>query len=248
MSSDKIPAETPIHFITYADDNYMIAKNRLLKQAAALNTFATCTGYSPVDLDENFQAKCQILLSQRKGAGYWCWKPYIVLKRLHTIPDDEWIFYADAGCSFVPERKGQIKEFVYMMMHQHKSLFAYQMSQHAEEQYTKADMFTYFDLNPGLAEDASVCKTGQYVGGIFFAQNKPAVRRLFAGMVKIMISNPELIDDSPSNAHESEQFKDHRHDQSLFSIARKLEPQMVFVTEDTTYFGPSFIHATRTKT
>ncbi len=107
------------------------------------------------------------------------------------------MFYADSGCSFVPERKGQITDLIEKMESENKSISALQLNL-LEEQFTKSDMFEFFDIDSN--RDTNISKTGQYVGGIFFVQNKPAVRRLIAGMIKIMLKNPELIDDTPSKS------------------------------------------------
>ena len=42
--------------------------------------------YSFKDLDDDFVAKNKELLSKPRGAGYWVWKPYIILKTLKMIP------------------------------------------------------------------------------------------------------------------------------------------------------------------
>ncbi len=74
-----------IYAITYSDQNYI--------RSAKLNAFtAKHIGgadkvkiYSPDDLGDNFKRKNKELLSCKKGAGYWIWKPYIMLDMLSKM-------------------------------------------------------------------------------------------------------------------------------------------------------------------
>ena len=42
------------------------------------------------------------ILSEPKGAGYWLWKPYIILKTLEKIPENDIVFYLDVDHYFLP--------------------------------------------------------------------------------------------------------------------------------------------------
>jgi hypothetical protein len=41
------------------------------------------------------------ILSEPKGAGYWLWKPYIILKTLEKIPENDIVFYMDVDHYFI---------------------------------------------------------------------------------------------------------------------------------------------------
>ncbi len=46
---------------------------------------------------EEFYNKNQITLSQKRGGGYWLWKPYIILDALKKIKNDDYLIYYDSG-------------------------------------------------------------------------------------------------------------------------------------------------------
>ena len=230
-----------VHFVTYGDNLYATSRYRIINEALKLDVFETCYAYTPDRLGQTFKDRFKALLKQKRGGGYWCWKPYAVLKTLKNIPENHWIFYADAGCSFIPERKGQISALIELMESQGKSFSALKMH-HLEKHYTKADLFQYFNI---ASDDNNIRNTGQYVGGIFFVKNTPKTRDIFEDMVKVMETRPDLIDDTPSVHNNDTNFIEHRHDQSLFSIVRKINDTMVFVMEDDTFRGGSFCQATR---
>lgn len=161
-----------------------------------------------------------------------------VLLSMYKIPENDWIFYADSGCSFVQERKGQILDLVQRMEKTEHTMMAYQMK-YIEETWTKADMFHFFNVQ----DNQEITKSGQYVGGIFFVRNTPRTRTIFKEMLSIMEKHPALIDDTPSTLDNSKGFIEHRHDQSLFSVIRKINKDITLVVDDDTYYSSGFINA-----
>lgn len=87
--------------ITFSDQNY--------KRSACLNSFtAKIFGkadktkvYSPECFDENFLVENQEILAEKRGAGYWVWKFYIILKTLQKCNEGDYVMYLDAGAYYV---------------------------------------------------------------------------------------------------------------------------------------------------
>jgi len=229
-----------IHFITYGDSNYINSRNRICRESLETGVFKSCTVYTPENLNPNFKKKINALLSQSKGGGYWCWKPVCVLLTMYKIPENDWIFYADSGCSFVQERKGQILDLVQSMEKTDHTMMAYQM-EHIEEKWTKTDMFHFFNVQ----DNQEITKSGQYHATAFFVRNTPRTRTIFKEMLSIMEKHPALIDDTPSTLDNSKGFREHRHDQSLFSIIRKINKDITLVVDDDTYYSSGFINGSR---
>lgn len=230
-----------ITFITYGDDVFERSRTRLVKEANESGIFKKCIGYTADDIDPLFKNTCRSLFSQKRGGGYWCWKPHIVLKTMQSIPESEWILYADAGCTLVQERKTQIFEQIDEMEKENKLISAYQMH-HLEKDWTKGDMFNYF----GLFDNKNISDSGQYIATVFLVKNHIKTRQMFEKIIEIIVSKPHLIDDSQSTTRNCDSFNEHRHDQSLFSIMRKLNPDIVYVIpKDETYHGNAFVQATR---
>ena len=63
--------------------------------------FDSVIQYNKIDIDDRFFNKNRDILSRSRGAGYWLWKPYFILKTLNAVSDGDVIFYADAGSTFV---------------------------------------------------------------------------------------------------------------------------------------------------
>src|SRR3990167_9151788 len=91
------------HFITFGGptDDYHKAVIRLCDQAKKCNIFTEINGYTDNDLknDENFWGKHrEFIEGNSRGYGYWIWKPYLILKKLTKMNNNEKLLYLDAGC------------------------------------------------------------------------------------------------------------------------------------------------------
>lgn len=84
-------------FITYADAKYASTLPRIKMQAKALGLFDKVICYSDKDLIGGEVADF-VLVMYPKRAGYWIWKPYLILKTLQKYPDAV-VVYTDAGCT-----------------------------------------------------------------------------------------------------------------------------------------------------
>ena len=87
------------HLIIFGTDEYKNSISSLIKSSE--NYFNIIHVFNPNDIDENFKNKNKKILEQRRGAGYWLWKPYFIYKVLLESNDDDVIFYVDAGNIFI---------------------------------------------------------------------------------------------------------------------------------------------------
>ena len=55
-------------------------------------------------LSEKFRQTHSAILTQRKGGGYWLWKPYIILKTLvESMSDNDLLLYQDADAYIIKD-------------------------------------------------------------------------------------------------------------------------------------------------
>lgn len=87
--------------ITFTDNNYKKSAKLNLLSAKLLGKAEKVKVYGPSDIDENFREENQKLLSQKRGAGYWIWKPYIIMKTLEECSVGDYVMYLDAGAYYV---------------------------------------------------------------------------------------------------------------------------------------------------
>lgn len=86
-------------FLSYATGSFIAQRDKLCESALNVG-FDEAIGLTDSDIKStDFWQKNQHILSQPRGAGYWLWKPYIILEQLKKMSADDVLVYSDAGRS-----------------------------------------------------------------------------------------------------------------------------------------------------
>lgn len=89
-----------IRFITFCDSSMTISAQHCVDSAKMYGA-ETCQIYSPDDIDSEFYDEHHHILDHDLGAGLWLWKPYIILKELHSLVEGDILIYCDAGVKII---------------------------------------------------------------------------------------------------------------------------------------------------
>ena len=210
------------HLLVYGTDNYKNAIDSLL--SSSKNYFDHHHVLGPQDIDNDFYQKNVDILSQKKGAGYFLWKPYIINEVLKKINDGDIVFYVDAGNIFLED-----PTFLYDRLPENNGIILFdnrdgmQNGESAQNFIScKKDSFVLMD-----------CDTDEYINGKhlnasyqIFQKNENSLH--FVSEFLRFSQNIEIITDTP-NKHGSNYsgYYDHRYDQtvlSLLAIKHKINP------------------------
>ena len=101
-----------IFFITYGDKYFEQSKIRICKEAKKFG-FDKILCFSPIDLTDEFISKKKDFIQEKRGAGYWLWKPFILLNVFNRMQSDDIIVYLDSGCSINVNGKDRFKEYCF---------------------------------------------------------------------------------------------------------------------------------------
>src|SRR5437762_81793 len=96
--------------INYADRKFYESQKKNSMTGLNVGGFDKVIQYSRKDIDPEFCNKNKHIINYPKGAGYWIWKPYIILKTLENTKEGDYIFYCDAGSHFVNSIDHLIKQ------------------------------------------------------------------------------------------------------------------------------------------
>jgi len=88
-----------ITHITYSDERMSRAAKECV-MSAKLHGCTKSIAYDAYAIDTFFEKFNHDILSQKRGAGYWLWKPYIIYRRLMEN-DDAYVLYTDAGVEII---------------------------------------------------------------------------------------------------------------------------------------------------
>lgn len=94
------PCDEPVYLVSYADGHDVFRQNQNFQTLSALNKgIDFIFMYQRKHLDKDFVERNKEILSHKRGAGYWLWKPYIILKTLEQVPENAIVVYLDSGIS-----------------------------------------------------------------------------------------------------------------------------------------------------
>jgi hypothetical protein len=219
------------YFITFANEKFAGALSRITRQASLMNVFDVIYGYTDKDLEtfaDFWYRHGEFVKNNPKGHGYWIWKSYLTLRTLIEMNDGDVLAYADAGCEINYEGIGKLESFFHMVKTNGKGFLSFQLNDlmyHHEERWTKMDLFHYFGVE--------YFRPTLQLHSTYFILEKCQNTMNIVYLWYNTVCNYHFIDDSPSIAPNDMYFYEHRHDQSVFSIVRKMhESQYIYVPQD----------------
>mgnify|MGYP001089992539 CR=1 FL=1 len=194
--------------------NYLYKNSQLLNQKTALKVgmFDQAISYSPKNIDREFYKKNREILDQKKGNGYWLWKPYLIKQALQQIKNGDLLFYSDSGCYFI---KPVIPVFK-LLQEMDQDILPFELHL-IEKAYTKRDAFILMDCDSPKYTDSK-----QRIGG-YHLWRKSEFTMNFVDEWLHYAQDERVITDieNQCDLENYPEFIAHRNDQSIFSVLTK---------------------------
>ena len=219
------------YYCTFADSRMKKSLDRIEGQAMKLNFFDDIFINDENNLDHDFREFFKNkLVKGTRGYGYWVWKPQIILQALKKMQDGDVLLYADVGCHINSSGLDRMKYYFDRAKKTEKGLFVFQEEKRSEDtnleyyqgnlesSFTKGDLFDYF----GVRDNQMIYNTGQIAATCFFIVKSEQSIKIINEWLHVFKSNFSLADGSPSKSMNFEDYREHRHDQSIFSILCKI--------------------------
>jgi hypothetical protein len=195
-----------LKILTFASGNFIESKDRLIQHlySIGINNFIF---KSSNDLSNEFKNKYDYLLSQKRGYGYWIWKPYIILEELKKLNDDEILIYIDS--TDLPEKLF----FDIVLEHFKNNDILLTNRGYKNGEWTKRDCFVLMDCDNDIYYNSTQLEAGL----ICFKKTEFNIK-LVEEWFNFM-GNENILTDLPNICKKPNQinFKDHRHDQSILT-------------------------------
>lgn len=160
---------------------------------------------------EKFWEKNLYILSNPRGAGYWIWKPFIILKTFEQLNEGDCVLYSDAGINVIDSLEPLFK-LAKNLPNNGKVLFRIP-GNHLNKVWTKRDCFILMN-----ADESKYWNVPMTNGAIsLWVKNDNNVN--FLNEWLRYLRDPRIsTDDNNIFGVNHFEFKDHRHDQSVLSI------------------------------
>lgn len=198
--------------INFATANFRDAQQFNTKTALKIGGFDRVLNTDPDLIDEQFKGQHESILGQPKGAGYWLWKPYFILKALNQLQDGDVAMYADAASHFIHSANPLLE----LPVTYKQDIIPFELDL-PESAWTKRDAFVYMN-----ADAMGFQETRQFLAS-FIVIRKSAFSMQFMTEYLEYCCNPKILTDLENHCglRNYPGFTAHRHDQSVFSLLCK---------------------------
>jgi len=216
-----------IQTITYAEGDmhveHALEQRRYLQELTGDDGWLPHKIYGRDDLD-TICLNTEIL-SQKRGAGFWCWKPQIILKALEKRSV---VIYIDANDR--PTRHDLGLMLKSLELTGYVGLRTLHTRWPSMRAWTKRDCFVHMNCDHEIYWDAGKI----HAGLVAFGHHNRAFQ--FLREWENYCRKPEILTDLPSVAPNHPEFQDHRHDQSILTnlAVRDLGPRLLQNMRDLT--------------
>mgnify|MGYP002804121415 FL=1 len=211
VSSREMKANTML--ITFGHNCCAYSKQRALKKATTVGGFNYAHSFNLDAMSLKFCKTHKDLLKAKRGAGYWLWKPYILLKTLiENMNTGDIVMYQDAGAYIIRSTGPLLK-----LCEESKDGIIVFSLEKIEHEYTKQDALILMNMSFSEAAD-----TFQRLAS-FVVLRKSCTSIQFAMEWLAYVTDRRIVSDDPNTlgVANPESFKDNRHDQSVMSLLSK---------------------------
>jgi len=228
------------YLISFGDDYFNYKKQILKKQAESTGWFDDVIIHSPETLEEFFNQHKDFVTNSR-GYGYWIWKPYIILDLLEKINEGDNIFYIDSGGCILEHRNKRFEEYLEMLNSTPILVFCDGGScgnppDYKEKYFQKMKVLKRFSLE----NDEDFLNSGQIEGGVFICKkSQESIDFVKEWLNLVTEDNYSLVNDD-DDFEQLNEYRGHRHDQSILSILSKRKKVNILGLIDTYGMGPFF--------
>ena len=200
--------------ISYGNEKYQRQLKVNRKSALEIGMVDEYYNYGPNDIDNEFKKKNIDILSQKRGNGYWLWKPYFILKTFkEKMNEGDFIIYTDAGILYL----NSTYNIIDFMKKKNAEMWGIQMPFRIEKIWTKRDAFILLCLDSPFYSE-----TPQYMAGIQIYRKSKFTEKFLEDLLYYS-QDKRIITDMPNTLGKKNYkgFIENRHDQSIFSLLIK---------------------------
>lgn len=205
-------------FITYGDNNFKEAKERILRQAKDTGEFDKIVAYGKENV--SIELRQSEIFKIPRGGGLWSWKPDIIWQAMMEAKNSDIIVYCDAGCTI--QKSKEWNHFWDIL--NSKDLIVQRIFQR-NDYWTRKELIDYFAENGD-----EWLKCYQYAATVVILKVTDFTRKFINEWRDIMLYHPSLAMDvtKEERKYQHSTLIENRHDQAIYSALiykylRKLE-------------------------
>jgi hypothetical protein len=208
--------------VAFANERFYKSLDILERTSNDIGKVDEFVSYRPSDLhannfwEENQSVLSHLLVSETSpiGAGYWIWKPFIILETMKKLDDGDIVLYTDAGMKVLDNLNPLFD--ITKTSKDNRMLFEPSMKygSHLHSTWTKRDCFVLMDL------DGAVYWNARMLHAAFSVWMKTSKNIEFLSEWQRYLTDTRIVTDEPNTCGKPNfpDFKQHRWDQAVLSL------------------------------
>jgi len=192
--------------VTFATEDFEQRRNFTIN--SMIHKFDNIVSFRKEDIDKDFYDNNNKILDLQKGAGYWLWKPHLLLKYLNNSTiDNEMIVYCDSG-DYIEDQSLDKAENIL----KENDIFLIK-SPFSHTQWTKRDCFVLTDCDNEFYWNAN-----HIYSATSYWKNNAYSKKFIKEWLDFCSDENILTDlDNISGKNNFNDFIEHRYDQSVLT-------------------------------
>jgi hypothetical protein len=206
----------PVYLVSYADGPEIYYQNQNALALSVLNRGVDfILNYRRPHIDPTFYKKHAKILSAPKGAGFFIWKPHVILKTMKIAPENAIIIWADNAFACHGEIQGLIN---LALKH---DVMVWNQTEFTLGHHNKRSNLVKMHC------DTPACRQAPHIqGGFFMVRNTPRSRE-FVRQWEHYCADEKSITAILSELPNHPEFIRHLHDESILGILAYLHRDYV---------------------
>lgn len=202
-----------INMVTFSDGEIYSYK-RILEEGIKSRYFDKIFCFNKNNLDSNFLEKHQNFIQENKrGFGYYIWKPKVILQALNNIGDGDCLFYSDSGNTILSGSGAILNRYLSQLEKTGpKSMLLFKIN-FLSKNWTKRETVTYLENKYNTKFDLD---DYMFTACLLVLRKNEFTLKFIQEWLEIM-ENYELINDD-FNPDQDPEFREHRYDQSILDL------------------------------
>lgn len=207
-----------IHLVAYATKKFGQSRLRIQRQAETFSFFDTISILGPDDLSPAFAGYFRRILSLKRGAGYWIWKAWIIREALQRVDFGHFVMYTDSGSTIGVGKGERLGMLAYMsaLETSEYGVLCYD-SPYKESTFSSGRIIDAF----GVRHSQLMLSSNQIWAGFMLFRKQENVLNMMDKIIGLLFTDAWIITDHYGSNGSMPDFKENRHDQSIFSLAFK---------------------------
>jgi len=220
-----------IFLCAFASDDLNLSVQRFTQQATSLNVYKEIKIFRPADLSQTIKKRINKIIKARGRYlyGFEIWKQYIINDYISNLPKNSILHYCDIGCHFNKKGLKRYRQYISLVKKNNALVFdyaappkkmrkyKYKFQINKEYNYTKGDVFKYFNINT----KSKIYISPQIWAGSFFLKKSKLSKKILTSWGKAC-KKIKLLDNSISKIKNHDDFIGMRGSQGVFSIICKI--------------------------